>query len=68
MYQYDIDFDFNGFKDNENQLITYNNVVITLKNGSCYTGSIKTVILMEAESFRMLYYAGHLKELLNMEL
>ena len=41
VYQYDIDFDFNGFKDNENQLITYNNVVITLKNGSCYTGSIK---------------------------
>lgn len=41
VYQYDIDFDFNGFKDNKNNLISDKKVNITLKNGSRYSGSIK---------------------------
>lgn len=41
VYQYDMDFDFNGFKDSKNNLISNEKVNITLKNGSRYSGFIK---------------------------
>lgn len=41
VYQYDMDFDFNGFKDSKNNLISNEKVNITLKNGSRYSGFMK---------------------------
>ena len=52
VYRYDIDIYFNGFKDNERELLNENRAIILLKNGSRYEGPIKDGYFEGTGTFR----------------
>lgn len=52
VYQYDIDSFFTGFKDNNNNLLNDEGLVIRLKNGSKYEGSVKNGLFEGKGTFK----------------